>query len=178
RRPYTVQDAPRPLCVYGESKLAGERALLDSGHDNILIIRTAWLFGPGKMNFVRKMLDLAAQRDSLSVVHDQTGSPTYTKDLADHSLRLLDSGEHGVFHLVNAGKATWCELAQEAIRIAGLDCLVEPIPSSAFPQKAKRPEYSVLDTSRYAGSTGAAPRGWDKALRDYVFHDLEDVLQA
>jgi dTDP-4-dehydrorhamnose reductase len=177
RRPYAVDDEPHPLCVYGQSKLDGERALLDSGLDKLLIIRTAWLFGPGKTNFVRKMLDLAAERDTLRVVHDQTGSPTYTKDLAEHSIKLLHTGEFGLFHLVNAGKASWCELAQEALRVAGKDCLVEPIPSSSFPQKARRPEYSVLDTSRYAEAAGASPRSWDKALRDYVFLDLEDVLQ-
>jgi dTDP-4-dehydrorhamnose reductase len=177
-RPYTTQDEPNPQSVYGQSKLAGEQAILDSGLEKFLIIRTAWLFGPGKTNFVRKMLDLAAQKDSLSVIHDQTGSPTYTKDLAENSIRLFSSGRLGLFHLVNAGKATWCELAQEAVRIAGLDCRIDPIPSSSYPQKAKRPAYSVLDTSRFTEATGLTPRSWDQALRDYVFLDLESALDG
>jgi dTDP-4-dehydrorhamnose reductase len=176
-RPYATQDTPNPQTVYGQSKLAGEQAILDSGLEKFLIIRTAWLFGPWKTNFVRKMLELAAHRESLNVVHDQAGSPTYTKDLAENSIRLFSSGHLGLFHLVNVGKATWCELAQEAVRIAGLDCRVDPIPSSDYPQKAKRPAYSVLDTSRFTEATGVTPRGWDQALRDYVFLDLESALE-
>lgn len=139
--------------------------------DDLLIIRTAWLFGPGKMNFVAKILTLAHERESLSVVHDQLGSPTYTPDLAEHTLDLLEHDARGLFHLSNSGHASWCELAAEAVAAEGLDCHVDPVPTSAYPTKATRPAYSVLDISAFTELTGITPRPWPQALREYV-HQL------
>ena len=169
--PYTPADEPNPLSVYGASKLAGEKAL--EGLSDALVLRTAWLFGPGRNNFVAKILELAKTREELTVVHDQEGSPTYTRDLADWTLALADSGARGLFHLANAGRASWCELATEAIALAGLPCQVRPILSSAWPAKAVRPAFSVLDTTAFTEATGITPRPWLQALRDYVFGDLK-----
>lgn len=166
--PYLPDDPTGPLCVYGKSKLAGERALLDLDPKGLCIIRTAWLFGPGRTNFVAKILELAKGRESLNVVHDQVGSPTYTPDLAAHSLELVAAGGQGVFHLVNSGSASWCELAGEAVQIMGLRCAVNPIPSSEYPRKAVRPAYSVLDATSFSKLTGTKPRAWLQALREYV----------
>lgn len=178
RTPYLPDDPVGPLSVYGKTKLAGERALMELGPEGVCIIRTAWLFGPGKTNFVAKILDAAKGRDSLEVVHDQVGSPTYTTDLAAHSLELVNAGGRGVFHLVNSGSASWCELAGEAIQAAGLPCTVHPIPSSAFPRKALRPSYSVLDTQACTTLTGSKPRSWLTALREYVFQFHVSSLPA
>lgn len=167
--PYLPDDLPGPLCVYGKSKLAGERALLELGLEGLCIIRTAWLFGPGRANFVAKILALAAGRESLNVVHDQIGSPTCTTDLAAHSLELINAGGRGVFHLVNAGSASWCELADEAVQVMGLACNVRPISSAEYLQKARRPAYSVLGTEKFTQITGTRPRPWLPALREYVF---------
>ncbi|HBR07121.1 MAG TPA: dTDP-4-dehydrorhamnose reductase [Desulfovibrio sp.] len=169
--PYRPGDEPNPLSVYGASKLAGEQAL--AGLADTLILRTAWLFGPGRGNFVAKILDLARTREELTVVHDQEGSPTYTRDLADWTLALAASGTRGLLHLANAGRASWCELASEAIQLAGLPCRVRPILSAAWPTKAVRPPFSVLDTESFTQATGIAPRPWLQALRDYVFGDLK-----
>lgn len=169
--PYSVTDSTNPLSVYGTSKLAGEKALASLELDNCCIIRTAWLFGPGRGNFVRTILNLCATRSGINVVHDQVGSPTYTIDLAEGSVKLAELRATGIFHVANAGQASWCELASEAVSLAGLHCKVQAIPSKDWPQKAQRPSYSVLDTSRFTQVTGISPRPWPQALRDYIFHD-------
>lgn len=173
--PYAPGDQTAPCSVYGKTKLEGERELLALGLPGLIIIRTSWLFGPCKTNFVARILELAATRPELSVVHDQVGSPSYTPDLAANSLALLESGAAGVFHLANAGRASWCELATEAVRGADLPCRIKPIPSSEYPQKACRPAYSVLDLSAFAAATGIQPRPWLQALREFLF-SREDCL--
>ncbi len=168
--PYTTEDLASSDSVYGRTKLEGEKVLLSNPWDKLIIIRTAWLFGPFKTNFVDKIISLARKSDNLNIVHDQVGSPTYTLDLADYSLKLVDSETSGLFHLTNKGQASWCELASEAIKCAGLYCKVTPIASVDYPQKASRPTYSVLDCSKYSMITGSTPRPWVKSLRDYVYH--------
>jgi len=173
--PYTVSDQPDPRSVYGQTKLQGERELLALNLPDLLIIRTSWLFGPCKTNFVTRILELAAQRPELSVVHDQVGSPSYTPDLAVNSLALVEKRAAGIFHLANSGQASWCELADEAVRGADLPCRIKPIPSSEYPQKADRPAYSVLDLSAFTAVTGITPRPWLQALREFLF-SREDCL--
>ncbi|MFW5731302.1 MAG: dTDP-4-dehydrorhamnose reductase [Desulfonatronovibrionaceae bacterium] len=168
--PYTTEDEPGPESVYGRTKLEGEKVLLSRPWDGLLIIRTAWLFGPHKTNFVDKILSLARERDNLNIVHDQVGSPTYTLDLASCCISLVKNQASGLYHLANKGEASWCELASEAIRCAGLYCKATPIPSKEFPQKATRPSYSVLDCSKFSMTTGIKPRPWTHSLRDYIYH--------
>lgn len=172
--PYTEIDRTNPKSVYGETKLAGEERLLNLNYEDILIIRTAWLFGPHKTNFVHKIVNFAKERENLTVVHDQNGSPTYTPDLADYSIELLKNEAKGIFNVVNSGQASWCELATEAINSCAINCRVDPVPTSAYPTKATRPPYSVLDTSKLTEMTGIAPRPWVQALRDYIYNDLKD----
>jgi dTDP-4-dehydrorhamnose reductase len=176
-RPYAPQDPTGPGSVYGETKLAGEKALLGLGlGERLVIARTAWLFGPGKGNFVRTILKKAQEAEEVRVVHDQVGSPTYTCDLAAWSLALAQGGAAGIFHLANAGEASWAELAGEAVKAAGLSCRVVPILSEQYPQKARRPAYSVLDTTAFTAATGITPRPWIPALRDYVYRELGHSL--
>lgn len=166
---YVETDPTEPLNVYGRSKLEGENALLTLQLEKLCIIRTAWLFGPGKKNFVSTILDLCRQGKQINVVHDQMGSPTYTLDLAAYCLHLVEAGANGIFHIANSGKASWCELAAEAVRLAQLECPIAPIPSKSYPQKAARPAFSALDTSRFTEATGITPRPWPQALADYVY---------
>ncbi|CCO24323.1 dTDP-4-dehydrorhamnose reductase [Maridesulfovibrio hydrothermalis] len=175
--PYTETDPTNPQSVYGDTKLSGEEKLLESGYENILIIRTAWLFGPYKTNFIHKILNFARERENLTVVHDQSGSPTYTPDLAEYTIALLKNEAKGIFNVVNSGKASWCELADEAISCSAINCRVDPVPTSAYPTKAKRPPYSVLDTSKLTEVTGITPRPWVQALRDYIYNDLKNHLE-
>lgn len=170
--PYAEDDPVGPDSIYGQTKLDGEKELLALKLEKLIIARVAWLFGPGKKNFVRTMLNLAKERSELRVVHDQIGSPSYTPDLAEYSVALVQAGQTGLFHLANAGRASWCELASEAVTAAGYECHVVPITTAEYPVKAKRPAYSVLDTSKFHKATGVAPRPWLSALREYVYAEM------
>jgi len=171
--PYVEDDAPNPESVYGASKLAGERAILESGLAAFQILRTAWLYGPGKKNFVATILGLAKTREELKVVADQIGSPTYTLDLAGWIADLARTEAAGIFHAVGSGQASWCDLAAEAVAASGLPCRVLPIPSDAYPQKAKRPPFSVLDNAKLAAAIGRAPRAWTITVREYVYEQMQ-----
>lgn len=167
-RPYDEECKPAPLCVYGSSKWEGEKALLQLNPERFCIVRTAWLFGPGRKNFVRTILDRAALQGSVSVVHDQIGSPTYSVDLAEYSVALAEHEGRGIFHVVNAGCASWCELAAEAVRICGCGYPVHPISHEEYATRATRPAYSVLCTEKFTNATGIIPRAWPLALADYL----------
>ncbi|XPV77268.1 MAG: dTDP-4-dehydrorhamnose reductase [Desulfovibrio sp.] len=176
--PFTPEDTPEPSSVYGQSKLDGEKAILDVANLHGAIIRTSWLFGPIKTNFVQKILGFAKDRDQLTVVGDQFGSPTYTPDLASYSLEYFRATQKGhaeeanptmqLIHIANSGKASWCELAAEAVKLAKVECTVSPITTDEWPAKATRPSYSVLDTRAFTEATNIAPRSWKSALKDYI----------
>lgn len=170
--PYTEFDTPVPSNVYGKSKLAGENLVchLCAKH---FIIRTSGLFGvagaSGKRgNFVETMLKLARERDELRVVADQTFSPTYSKDLARKIAQLVTTEYYGVFHITNKGSCSWYEFATEILKLAGLKTPLIPITSDQYPQKARRPRFSVLDNChlRLLGIDDMRP--WQEALRDYM----------
>lgn len=167
--PLSEDDTPAPISVYGQTKLAGEQVVLNDLPERSLVIRTAWLFGPGRSNFVQRILDACFRRDAISVVHDQTGSPSYTLDVAFWSALLAEAGQTGLWHAVNSGRATWCELASEAVSLTGEKCRVQPIPASHWPHKAARPEFSVLDCGKLAAFLGELPRPWPQALREYLY---------
>lgn len=170
--PYATDDPTSPQSVYGKTKRGGEEALLSLDLPRCIIVRTAWLFGPGRKNFISTILSVCRDKRMLNVVHNQVGSPTYTLDLAQYTLKLVESGASGIFHIVNSGKASWCELADEAVRLAQMECTLNPVPSSEYPQKALRPAYSVLDCKELGRVTGISPRPWPQALRDYIFRDF------
>ncbi|MDL2313929.1 dTDP-4-dehydrorhamnose reductase [Desulfovibrio sp. OttesenSCG-928-C14] len=176
KSPYSIDDPTSPLSVYGRSKLEGEQALQELDLPDCAIIRTAWLFGQGKMNFVRKIMDICRERGEASVVFDQIGSPTYAQDLAVHSLELVEMDGRGLFHIANSGQASWCELADEAAGYLQLECRVNPVASADFKTKAVRPAYSVLDLSSFTQLTGAMPRTWPQALREYLMLEFPDGI--
>lgn len=167
--PYSTEDCTEPKSVYGKTKLQGEKELLALNLPRLLIIRTSWLFGPCKMNFVSRILELAETRPELGIVHDQVGSPSYTPDLAANSIALVEKEATGIYHLANSGQASWCELATEAVQCADLECRVKPITSAEYPQKACRPAFSVLDLSKFTATTGITPRPWVQAVREFLF---------
>ncbi|MGB4593470.1 MAG: dTDP-4-dehydrorhamnose reductase [Coriobacteriia bacterium] len=169
RGAYVEDDAPHPMSVYGQSKLAGERAVAAESPD-ALIVRTAWVFGPNGRNFPGKILELARSRPRLKVVTDEVGSPTYTMDLAAGLLDLLAAGATGVVHLANAGSCTRFEMAAEILRIAGIQRELVPVSSAEFPTRAERPRNSVLDCSR-AATFGVVMPEWHDALARYLRRD-------
>jgi dTDP-4-dehydrorhamnose reductase len=148
REPWLESDAAGPLGVYGETKLAGERAVAAANPAHA-IVRTAWLFGAGGRNFVDTMLALGAQREEVSVVTDQVGCPTWTGHLAGALVELAERpAETGIHHIAAAGSCSWNELALEVFERAGIDCRVLPATSAQFARPAARPAYSVLGSER------------------------------
>lgn len=169
-RPYRESDPTHPTSVYGQTKLAGETALLSSSPSHI-VIRTAWLFGrPGK-NFVRTMVTRGKAGQPLRVVADQHGCPTLTDDLAAATLVLLKAGATGVYHLTGSCATTWFDFAQASLKAFGIDAKVEPITTAdwqrQYPATAPRPTSSVLDCSK-AKSLGAACTGFKDSLPQYA----------
>ena len=146
-RPWLESDMPSPLGAYGRTKLAGEHAVL-AATDNYVIARTAWLFGAGGPNFCDTMLRLGNERDTVSVVTDQQGCPTWTGHLAPALLDLAESKSTGVFHTAGGGKCSWFELTKELFDRAGIDCEVAPTTAAEFARPAPRPAWSVMATER------------------------------
>lgn len=140
---YSETDEVGAINQYGVSKADCEKAVL-SLCSSAFIVRLSWVFGPGNANFVTKMLDLSGSRDSLSVVDDQVGKPTYTLDVAERISDFFDSDAYGIFHLPNEDQVSWYEFAREIFDISGWDGELSPISSSEFPSKVKRPSNSVL----------------------------------
>ncbi len=167
RAPYTTEDPICPVSVYGKSKAAGEVATRKANPHHF-VVRTAWLYGPGGNHFIRKILDAAKKRDSLKVVSDEVGSPTYTRDLAEATRALAQTRAYGIYHAANDGSCSRYEQACEAMRLAGIDTPVAPCSSAEFPTKACRPAYSALDASKLAQVTGQRMRPWNEALADYI----------
>lgn len=162
------EDRPRdPLNAYGRTKAAGEELALQRHPGGTYVVRTAWLYGAHGPNFARTMLQLAASRDTWSVVDDQVGQPTWTADLAAQIVRLLESeAPAGVYHGTNSGEATWYEFARAVLEEAGLDPeRIQPTDSSAFVRPAPRPAYSVLAHGGWARAGLAPMRPWREALR-------------
>lgn len=165
--PYEVDHPTKPLGVYGETKLAGEK-LLQETLDKFYIVRTAWVYGINGNNFVKTMLKLAQDRKELGVVYDQVGSPTYTVDLAKFLVELVESEKYGVYHASNEGVCSWHEFAVEIFNQAGLDIKVNPLTSDEFPRPAARPKYSVLSKKKIAEQGFTPLRDWKEALQDYL----------
>jgi dTDP-4-dehydrorhamnose reductase len=170
--PYTEFDIPVPPNIYGNSKLAGEDFVqhLCSRH---FMVRVSGLFGvagsSGKGgNFVETMLRLAKERDELRVVNDQVFSPTYTKDLAKKIVQLVTTDYYGIFHITNKGACSWYEFTREILKLAGLKTPVISITSDEYPQKARRPHYSVLDNYHLRLLNMDDLRPWQEALEDYM----------
>lgn len=162
------EDRPRdPLNAYGRTKAAGEELALERHPTGTFVVRTAWLYGAHGPNFARTMLQLAASRDTWSVVDDQVGQPTWTADLAAQIVRLLESeAPAGVYHGTNSGQATWYEFARAVLEEAGLDPeRIQPTDSSAFVRPAPRPGYSVLGHGGWARAGLSPMRPWREALR-------------
>jgi dTDP-4-dehydrorhamnose reductase len=162
------EDAPTvPVSAYGLSKLHGEEALLGSGADAYLV-RTSWVYGSSGPNFVSTVLRMTREKGEISVVDDQRGAPTWARDLAVASRRLLEVGSPGVYHLTNSGDCSWCELARAVVELAGIDAEVHAIATADYPTAAKRPAYSVL-ANRHWAELGQPPlRGWREALAEFV----------
>lgn len=171
-RPYLEDDVASPLNVYGETKLGGELALLDSGAP-CLILRTSWVYGARGANFLLTMLRLLREKDELRIVDDQVGSPTWSRMLAEMTALVLyrvlrgdlDLKEvGGLYHLTGSGEVSWFGFAKAILERAQLDCRLIPITSADYPAPARRPAYSVLDNRKFQETFGLCMPDWRESL--------------
>jgi len=169
--PYTEVDIPGPTSAYAVSKLSGEYFVQSALHKHF-IVRTCGLYGAaaseGKGNFVKTILRLATQRKELTIVNDQRCTPSYAVDVAQAIAGLISTNDFGLYHVTNAGSASWYDFAREIVRLAKLDVHVRPITSGEYPQKARRPAYSVLDCSKLFATTGRRLPPWEDGLASYL----------
>lgn len=164
-RPYTEDMMPDPQSVYGSTKLEGEQALMRLCPQSA-IIRTAWLYSPYGNNFVKTMMRLGTERDELSVVADQIGTPTCAADLARAILAVLTAETFvpGIYHFSDEGACSWYDFTVAIHRLAGITCRVKPIRSDEYPSRAHRPFYSVLDKSKIKQTYGITIPHWYESL--------------
>ncbi len=188
RAPYTEEDQANPISAYGESKLAGEKNVL-AADDRHLVVRVSWVFGPDRPSFVDAMIKRAQQDEKIDAIADKFSTPTYTHDIAQMLVRVLDdwsrrssapdgleaSRLHGILHFANAGKCTWQEYAQWALDCchdAGVSLKGRTVGALKLSDMrnwvARRPVYSVLSTANYTQLTGTLSRAWREAVADYI----------
>lgn len=168
-KPYIEDDATNPQSVYGQTKLDGERALLEYNLKNSIIIRTSWVYSYYGTNFVKTMLRLGKEKESLGVIFDQVGTPTYAKDLAKTILDILPKIENKkteIYNYSNEGVLSWYDFAKEIMRMAKLECKINPIETKEYPTPAKRPHYSLLNKAKIKSTFGLHIPYWKDGLDD------------
>jgi dTDP-4-dehydrorhamnose reductase len=173
-QPYTISTKVDPVNYYGSTKAAGEIMAMEA-NENTIIIRTSWVFSSHGNNFVKTMMRLMKERAQLNIVADQKGRPTYAKHLAIATMKMIEAMNvgksiRGVYHYANQGETTWYDFAAKIKAIAGLSCDLQPIETKDFPTPAKRPAYSVLDTSKIEHDLAIDIRHWEDALKDCMNH--------
>lgn len=168
REAYLEEDIPNPQSVYGKSKLLGEE-LVRQHCPKHLILRTSWLFGPNGNNFIRTIVDSAKKGECLRVVNDQRGSPTYAKDLASHTLRMVEAGCRATYHVTNSDVCTWYGLAVKTLEWAEVEgASIVPISTQECARPAPRPANSVLANARLEREAFPLMRSWQAAVMDYI----------
>jgi len=168
-KPYTEDDTVCPVSVYGKSKLEGEQVLMEILPESI-IIRTSWLYSTFGNNFVKTMMRLGKERDSLNVVFDQIGTPTYSADLAHSILKIVEFSEKnpfksGIYHFSNEGVCSWYDFTKSIHKFAGINCEVFPIEGKDYPAKAPRPHYSVLNKKKIKTTFNIEIPHWEESLQ-------------
>ncbi|SFE53433.1 dTDP-4-dehydrorhamnose reductase [Flavobacterium xueshanense] len=169
-RPYTEDDSTNPQSIYGQTKLDGEK-IIQKTIKECFIIRTSWIFSLFGNNFMKTMLRLGAERDSLSVVDDQIGTPTNAVDLAHALVQIIlqtsenpEINRYGIYNFSNEGHCSWYDFAQKILEINSINIHVKPIPSSSYPTPAERPKYSVLNKSKIKRAFDIEIRAWDETI--------------
>ncbi len=165
--PYLEDDPTNPINVYGESKLKGEEEIKKKS-ENYLIIRTSWLFGQGGSNFIKTIIKLGIEQNSIQVVNDQRGCPTFTNDLAQGIRHLLENNAQGIFNVTNTGACTWFDLAKFVLEKKNIKVKIDPVDSNKFKRPAKRPHFSVLSPKKYRTTVKSTLRHWQQAVIEYL----------
>ena len=168
-KPYTEDDTTNPNGVYGKTKLDGENAMIEISPLNSIIIRTSWVYSSFGANFVKTMLRLGKERDSLGVIFDQVGTPTYARDLAKAILDILSKIKNtdvAIYNYSNEGVLSWYDFSKEIMSMAKLDCAINPIESSAYPTPAKRPHFSLLNKAKIKKEFNLSIPYWKDSLKE------------
>ena len=166
-KPYVEDDITNPNSVYGETKLAAEKVMLEINPENSVIIRTSWVYSSYGANFVKTMLRLGEERDNLGVIFDQVGTPTYAKDLAKTILEIipkLNNKDVDLYHYSNEGVCSWYDFAQAIFELSEIQCQVNPIETKEYPTPAKRPHYSLLNKSKIKEDFNLRIPYWKQSL--------------
>ena len=175
--PYTEIDTPNPNGVYGSSKLKGEKYILANKKVRSIIIRTSWVYSSCGNNFVKTMIRLGGEKEKLGIVSDQIGSPTYAKDLAEDTLRVLENDNYqwsqgDVFHYSNNGSCSWYEFARTIFELTNITIQLNQLKTEDYPTKASRPKYSLLDKSKFENTFKIQIRDWKSSLVDMLKQEL------
>jgi len=180
-RPYVESDPTDPQGVYGETKCDGENAILSVALENAIIIRTSWVYSSYGNNFVKTMLRLGRERDTLGVIFDQVGTPTYARDLAQAILDILpqiNNAKPEIYHYSNEGVASWYDFAKAIFELSGVTCQVNPITTDQYPTPASRPHYSLLNKTKIKNDFNIAIPYWKDSLRDCITKIKNDELRV
>ena len=165
--PYCEYDICNPQSIYGKTKYLGEQYVKEFC-SKYFIVRTSWLYGYEGNNFVKTIMNLAGQRESIKLVNDQRGNPTNANDLAYHILKLVDSNEYGIYHCTGNGECSWYDFACKIVEYANINCEVMPCTTEEFPRPAKRPSYSSLNNMILKNTIGDKMRFWQDALKNFI----------
>ena len=170
-KPYRENDMTNPNSIYGKTKLDGEKAILEINPKNSIIIRTSWVYSSFGSNFVKTMLRLGKERNSLGVIYDQVGTPTYARDLAKTILDIIPKLSHSeskvnIYHYSNEGVLSWYDFAKEIMKMAKLECKIDPIETKNYPTPAKRPHFSLLNKSKIKEEFDIIIPYWKDSLHD------------
>lgn len=168
-KPWMEDDEVGPISIYGKSKLQGEEAI-ESILDKFFIIRTSWLYGINGGNFPKTMLELAKTHDTLTVVTDEIGTPTYTLDLAQAIAELIETEYYGIYHITNSDYCSWFDFAKYIFEVKNIDVNVVPVTAEEFARPASRPHYSVLNNSNWVNNGFKPLRNYKEAIKDYLKH--------
>lgn len=166
-KPYKEDDATNPNSVYGETKLSGEKAMQEINPKNSIIIRTSWVYSSFGNNFIKTMLRLGKEKKELGVIFDQVGTPTYARDLAKTILDILPNIKNDkteIYNYSNEGVLSWYDFAKEIMRMAKIDCTINPIETFQYPTPAKRPHFSLLNKSKIKNTFGINIPFWKDSL--------------
>lgn len=175
--PYSENDCVEPRSIYGKSKLAGEELLKVNKKVESIIIRTSWVYSNFGQNFVKTMLRLGKEKSELGVVSDQIGSPTYARDLAEHTLKILEDSNYqwkngDVFHYSNEGNCSWHDFAKQIFNFAGIEVKLNALSSEEFPTRAVRPKFSLLDKSKFKKTFKVEINHWKYSLENMLKQEL------
>jgi dTDP-4-dehydrorhamnose reductase len=168
-RPYIETDPTDPQGVYGQTKCDGEKAILDTSPKNTIIIRTSWVYSGFGANFVKTMLRLGKERDSLSIIYDQVGTPTYARDLAHAILDIvpkINNEKPEIYHYSNEGAASWYDFAKAIFELSSISCRINPITTDQYPTPASRPHFSVLNKTKMKQKFNTIIPYWRDSLHE------------